>query len=99
MAVFLLVPGAGGAAWYWHRVTPLLQAAGHSAIAIDLPADDENAGLSVYADRVIATAGGRKNVVLVSQSLAGGPSGERAMCRRDDALRFQCCAYTRTQVS
>ena len=37
---FALIPGAGGTAWYWHRVVPLLQAAGHEAIAVDLPADD-----------------------------------------------------------
>jgi pimeloyl-ACP methyl ester carboxylesterase len=42
---FVLIPGAGGAAWYWHRVVPLLQAAGHDAIAVDLPADDPAAGL------------------------------------------------------
>jgi len=34
---FVLIPGAGGAAWYWHRVVPLLQEAGHEAIAVDLP--------------------------------------------------------------
>jgi hypothetical protein len=22
---FVLIPGAGGAAWYWHRVVPLLR--------------------------------------------------------------------------
>ncbi len=29
MSTFVLIPGAGGAAWYWHRVVPLLRAAGH----------------------------------------------------------------------
>ncbi|HLI12838.1 MAG TPA: hypothetical protein VKY65_14695 [Alphaproteobacteria bacterium] len=33
MALFTLVPGAGGMAWYWHRVTPLLRESGHQAIA------------------------------------------------------------------
>jgi hypothetical protein len=36
MALFVLVPGAGGMAWYWHRVVPLLGSAGHQAIAVDL---------------------------------------------------------------
>jgi pimeloyl-ACP methyl ester carboxylesterase len=35
----VLVPGAGGVAWYWHRVIPLLRAAGHDALAVDLPGD------------------------------------------------------------
>ena len=43
MASFVLVPGAGGMAWYWHRVVPLLGSAGHQAIAVDLPGDDRDA--------------------------------------------------------
>jgi pimeloyl-ACP methyl ester carboxylesterase len=53
---FLLIPGAGGAAWYWHRVVPLLEAAGHAAIAVDLPADDESAGLPEYVATGVAAA-------------------------------------------
>lgn len=45
MTTFVLIPGAGGAAWYWHRVVPLIERAGHEAIAVDLPAEDESAGL------------------------------------------------------
>ena len=37
MSTFVLIPGAGGVAWYWHRVVPLLTAAGHEAIPVDLP--------------------------------------------------------------
>jgi hypothetical protein len=44
MTTFVLIPGAGGAAWYWHRVVPLIERAGHEAIAVDLPAEDESAG-------------------------------------------------------
>ena len=71
MSCYILIPGAGGVAWYWHRVVPLLEAAGHEAIAVDLPADDPRAGLDDYADRVVAAIGGRSDVVLVAQSLAG----------------------------
>ena len=38
MATFVLIPGAGGVAWYWHRVVPLLEDAKHEAIAVS---DDE----------------------------------------------------------
>jgi pimeloyl-ACP methyl ester carboxylesterase len=68
---FILIPGAGGAAWYWHRVVPLLQAAGHAAHAVDLPGDDETAGLPEYARLVIDAADGHDDVVLVAQSLGG----------------------------
>ncbi len=71
MAMFVLIPGAGGVAWYWHLVVPLLESAGHDAIAVDLPGDDPRAGLSVYADRVVAAIGARDDVVLVAQSLGG----------------------------
>jgi pimeloyl-ACP methyl ester carboxylesterase len=70
MAIFTLVPGAGGVAWYWHRVVPLLEQAKHEAIAVDLPGDDVQAGLSVYAQRVLEAIGTRE-VILVAQSLAG----------------------------
>jgi pimeloyl-ACP methyl ester carboxylesterase len=69
--VFVLIPGAGGTAWYWHRVVPLLQDAGHEAIAVDLPGDDPNAGLAEYAGLVTDAIGGHANVVLVAQSLGG----------------------------
>ena len=70
MATFVLVPGAGGVAWYWHRVVPLLEQANHEAIAVDLPGDDPHAGLSTYADLVVEAIGTR-HVVLVVQSLEG----------------------------
>jgi pimeloyl-ACP methyl ester carboxylesterase len=68
---FVLIPGAGGAAWYWHRVVPLLREAGHEAIAVDLPGDDPRAGLPEYARLVRAAFDGRPDVVLVAQSLGG----------------------------
>ena len=71
MSVFVLVPGAGGAAWYWHRVVPELRARGHEAVAVDLPGADESAGLPEYADAVAEAIGGRQDVVLVAQSMGG----------------------------
>ena len=77
MSRFVLIPGAGGAGWYWHRVVPLLEAAGHQAVALDLPADDENAGLPEYADLAAAAEsrdggpGASGGTVVVAQSLGG----------------------------
>src|ERR1700746_1761207 len=68
---FVLIPGAGGTAWYWHRVAPLLRQAGHEAIAVDLPGDDPAAGLPEYSELVADAIGGHGKVVLVAQSLGG----------------------------
>jgi hypothetical protein len=45
--------------------------AGHEAIAVDLPGDDETAGLSRYAELVVDAIGSRSEVVLVAGSLGG----------------------------
>src|ERR1700686_3175128 len=47
---FLLIPGAGGESWIWHRVESELKSVGHHAVSVDLPADDETAGIEEYAD-------------------------------------------------
>jgi pimeloyl-ACP methyl ester carboxylesterase len=70
MTTFVFIPGAGGFAWYWDRVVRLLEEAPHESVAVDLPGDDEHAGLSAYADRVLEAIG-TGNVVLVAQSLGG----------------------------
>jgi hypothetical protein len=77
MTTFLLVPGAGGAAVSWSRVAARLEAAGHTAIPVDLPGDDPHAGLAAYADRAVAAADGRAGVVLVAQSMGGFTASER----------------------
>jgi pimeloyl-ACP methyl ester carboxylesterase len=71
MATFVLIPGAGSDAWYWHLVVPELEAAGHDVVAVDLPCADDAAGFADYADRVIDAIGDRRALVLVAQSLAG----------------------------
>lgn len=71
MATYVLIPGAGGDAWYWHRLAPLLREHGHQVIAVDLPADDHSAGLAEYTDVVLAAIGDRDELILVAQSMAG----------------------------
>ena len=68
---FVLIPGAGGSAWVWSRVTPFLVEAGHEAIAVDLPGDDETAGLPRYTELVVDAIGSRPDVALVAGSLGG----------------------------
>jgi pimeloyl-ACP methyl ester carboxylesterase len=70
MAAFVLIPGAGGQAWYWHRVVPLLESARHTAHAVELPAADETAGLAAYTDIVVEAIGlRRRDLVIVGQSM------------------------------
>ncbi|PZS03314.1 MAG: alpha/beta hydrolase [Pseudonocardiales bacterium] len=68
---FVLIPGAGGSAWYWHRVVDDLTRRGYEAIAVDLPAEDDAAGFEEYADAVVAAIAGRRRVVLGAASLGG----------------------------
>lgn len=56
---------------YWHRCVPMLEARGHVAIAVDLPADDERAGLARYADVVVRAIDTHDDIILVAQSLGG----------------------------
>jgi pimeloyl-ACP methyl ester carboxylesterase len=68
MVTYILIPGAGGAAWYWHLLEAELRERGHEAVAVDLPADDDSAGLSEYADAVVGAIRDRTDLVLVAQS-------------------------------
>ncbi len=71
MATYVLIPGAGGDAWYWQLLEPELRARGHDVVAVDLPAGDDSAGLAEYADAVVEAIGDRTGIVLVAQSLGG----------------------------
>jgi hypothetical protein len=71
MATYVLVHGSEHSSWYWHLVVPELEALGHEALAVDLPCDDDEAGLAEYAEVVVDAAGGRRGAVLVGHSLAG----------------------------
>ena len=71
MVDFLLVPGAGGDAWYWHRLVAELTACGHTAIAVELPADDPTAGLERYADVAVEAGCDMDEPVVVGQSMGG----------------------------
>ena len=71
MTSVVLIPGAGGLAWYWHLVAPLLRERGHAVVAPDLPCDDDGAGIDDYAKAALEAIGDRTNLILVAQSMAG----------------------------
>lgn len=71
MATFVLIHGAADSAWYWHLVEPELRNRGHEVVTMDLPCEDDAAGLPEYADTVMDAIGDRKDLVLVAQSFGG----------------------------
>jgi pimeloyl-ACP methyl ester carboxylesterase len=71
VATYVLIHGAGSDSWYWHLVVPKLEALGHDVVTIDLPADDDSAGLAEYAETVVNAIGDRTDLILVAQSMAG----------------------------
>ena len=77
---FVLVPGAGGAPWTWHRVASRLEAAGHRVSVVDLPGDDPDATLLDSVRIVERAAESAEDVVLVAHSF-GGFSASAAAAR------------------
>jgi pimeloyl-ACP methyl ester carboxylesterase len=68
MSTFVLIHAAGDSGWAWHLVAAALQARGHEVIAPDLPAVDESADLTTYADAVVAAVGDRHQPIVVAHS-------------------------------
>jgi pimeloyl-ACP methyl ester carboxylesterase len=63
-----------------------LREAGHDAIALDLPADDPNAGLTRYVDLAIAAASPHDDLVVAAQSM--GAFTAVPVCSRRAARRL-----------
>jgi surfactin synthase thioesterase subunit len=77
---YVLIPGAGCTPWHWHLLTAELETRGQEVIAVDLPCDDESAGLSQYRDAVVTAIGQRTDLVVVAHSLGGFTAP--AVCER-----------------
>ena len=78
MSTYVLVHGAYHGAWCYAKVVPLLEAAGHTAIAVDLPGHGDNlvpmadVTLDNYVDHVCDIIGAKDGkVILVGHSLGG----------------------------
>ncbi|MHA7264448.1 alpha/beta fold hydrolase [Arthrobacter sp. TMN-37] len=71
MATFVLLHGGGSTAWDWHLVAPLVEGAGHDAVAVDLPIEDANAGLEQYLAAIGAAVPAARHVIVVGHSLGG----------------------------
>jgi len=71
MASYAFIHGAGDVGWYWHLVEAELRKRGHDTIAMDLPIEDDSAGLEEYAHVVVAAIGDRRTPLVVAQSFGG----------------------------
>ena len=69
MATFVVIPGAGEVGSSWDLVAAELRGRGHEVVAVDLPVDDESAGLSEYTDAVVEAIGDSTGLVVVAHSL------------------------------
>src|SRR5262245_773858 len=70
-AAYVLIHGAGDVGWYWHLAGAELRTGGHEVVVMDLPVDDDSAGLSQYADVVVKAIGNRRDLAVVAQSFGG----------------------------
>src|SRR4051812_17653400 len=68
---YVLIHGAGDVAASWDPVSERLRDRGHDVVAVDLPADDDAAGLAEYTDAVVDAVGDRTDLVVVAHSLGG----------------------------
>jgi len=71
MATYVLIHGAGLSGWLWHLVEADLRQLGHKVLAVDLPCDDDSAGLVEYAGAVVEAIGDRTDLVVVAHSFGG----------------------------
>jgi len=71
MSTYALIPGGGCSPWYWHLVEAELRDRGHEVLPIDLPSEDDAAGLEEYADATAEAIGQRDDVIVVAHSFGG----------------------------
>lgn len=90
---FLLIHGSWHGAWCWHKIVPRLQAAGHSAHAIDLPGRGHSPALMqrVSLKRMVAAARGAlpadRKTTLVVHSRYGVLASQLAQLAPDRIAR------------
>ncbi len=97
MSVFALVHGSMHGSWCWRDLVPELSLRGHSAISLDLPCEDADAGLAQYAAAVETHLTERDvgdDVVLVGHSLGSRTIPIVAAQRPRSRMIFLCSVPT-----
>ncbi|GAA4638496.1 alpha/beta fold hydrolase [Actinoallomurus vinaceus] len=71
MATFVLIPGAACDPSYWQPLAAELRTRGHDTVSVDLPCEDDTAGLAEYADAAVDQIGDRTGLIVVAHSFGG----------------------------
>jgi pimeloyl-ACP methyl ester carboxylesterase len=93
MSTYLLLHGSWHAAWCWYKVVPRLEAAGHTAIAIDLPGHGGDRTpphaitLRTYTDAVCRVLDAASEPVVVVAHSRGGMVLSQAAEYRPEKIR------------
>lgn len=98
---FILIHGAWQGAWAFDTIVPRLEAAGHEAIAADMPGDGhddtppDQVNLELYARKVVALIDAAKGpVVMLGHSMGGITASQVCELRSDRiALAIYLCAF------
>ena len=98
---FILVHGAWQGAWAWDTIVPRLKAAGHDAIAADLPGDGHDdtppgeVDLRAYAAKVVGLVDQTTGpVIMVGHSMGGVTASQVCELRPERiALAIYLCAF------
>jgi pimeloyl-ACP methyl ester carboxylesterase len=72
VATYLFIPGAWHGAWCWERVEPMISAAGHRVVAIDVPCEDASKGCAAYSAIALEAVEDADDDVVVVGHSAGG---------------------------
>ncbi|KAF8051068.1 hypothetical protein N665_1809s0007 [Sinapis alba] len=97
---FVLVHGVCHGAWYWYKIIPHLEAAGHSVVAVDLAASgiskikvEEIQSLEDYSKpllEVLSSDDDEEQVILVAHSMGGIPA---ALAADIFPLKIACIVF------
>ncbi len=94
MSTFVLVHGGWNGGWCWEKVVPLLEEAGHEALAPDLPGSGDDptpipeVSLQGYADRISGVLDAQPGPVVLVGHSSGGTAVSQAAEQRPDKVEL-----------
>ena len=94
VTTFVLVHGAWHGAWCWERLVPELEARGHQAVTMDLPARDGTATFDDYAKVVVEAAADVPGEVVVVGHSMGAMTAPLVVAQRPVSALVLLCGLT-----